>query len=248
MGHVAITGASSGLGAALAEELARRGHAVTLIARRQGLLDALAARIVASGGRAAVAVADVTERDAVAAAVRAGEAVHGPVDVMIANAGGGEPAPIDRWDGAKVVGAMRLNYDGVVWAFDAVLPAMLARRSGQLVAISSIAAWRGLPKEGAYCASKAAVTTLCESLGAELGGRGIAITCVHPGFMNTPMHPDPAEFLPLKMEPAAAAVRIANGIERRRRTVDFPWLLVWAMRLARVLPALLVDRLVVAAG
>lgn len=237
-----ITGASAGIGAALAEELARRGWAVGLVARRAELLEALATKIRAGGGKAAWASADVTDRDGLAEAIRALEAELGAADLLVANAGTGNPVsakkvPVDLW-----MSVLRLNVDGVVYSVAAVLPGMLERRRGHLAVVSSIAGYRGLPRSGAYSASKAAVTTFFEALRLELKSSSIAVTAIHPGFVATPLTSKNRFPMPFLMTAERAARLIADGLERRRSDITFPWQMRWLMAVVRLLPNWLYDR------
>ncbi|HEX8686830.1 MAG TPA: SDR family NAD(P)-dependent oxidoreductase, partial [Pyrinomonadaceae bacterium] len=125
----------------------------------------------------------------------------------------------------------------------AVLPAMLEQKGGQLVAISSLAAWRGMPKSGAYSASKAAVSTFFESLRVDLSRSGVAVTVIHPGFIRTPMTANRKKKLPFLLEVDDAACRIIRAVERRARTYAFPWQLASLVRVIRHIPGRLYDRL-----
>lgn len=225
-----VTGASTGLGEALARELGRRGWKVGLIARRPELLDALADEIRKAGGEAAAATADVTDRAAIDGAVRALEATLGPCDLLVANAGGSQPSPATRVPVDAVVDVMKLNYFGVVNTVGAVLPGMLERRSGHIAAVSSVAGFRGLPAHGAYSASKAAVSTLFESFRTDLKGTGIAVTTIHPGFVETPLTAKNKFPMPFLMKADRAARIMADGLEARKADVTFPWQMAWLFR------------------
>lgn len=242
---VVITGASSGLGEYLAVELGRRGHTLGLIARREAELIAVAGKVEATGAKAVIAVADVTDRDAVHAAVRSIVDQVGPVEIMVANAGGGADTPAASIDGLRIARLMRLNFEGVVYAFEAVLPAMVARNSGHIVAVSSLAAWRGLPSGGVYSATKAAVSTMMEGMSSELRPLGIAVTTVHPGFVRTPMTAKAKHPLPFLVEPERAAQIMADGILARRREVNFPWPMALLMGLVHRLPPFVFEALIV---
>ncbi len=135
-----ITGASSGIGRSLAKTLAKRGARVGLIARREAALDELAGEIRREGGVAAVAVADVTDRHRMRLAVEEIAKALGPVDLMVANAGVGVPTTLEPVNIEVVEETIRVNVLGVIYAIDAVLPSMLERKSGQIAAISSLAA------------------------------------------------------------------------------------------------------------
>src|SRR5262245_11000872 len=157
-----ITGASSGIGWSLAKELARQGAKVGLLARRRENLTTLAEEITRAGGTAAVAAADIIDREATVAGIRALAAQLGPVDLLVANAGVGTPTTLEPFNTPDQEKMFRVNVFGVIYALEAVLPDMIARKRGHLAAVSSMAAYKGLPGESGYCASKAAVNTFLE--------------------------------------------------------------------------------------
>ena len=159
-----ITGASSGVGQALARELAARGAKVGLLARREAELAALTAELSGRGAAAAYAVADVTDRPGVLAGVARLAAALGPVDLLVANAGVALPTRLEPPNTPEIELMLRVNLFGVVYAFEAVLPEMLRRGRGHLAAVSSLAAYKGLPNQPGYSASKAAVNAYCEGL------------------------------------------------------------------------------------
>src|SRR5262249_31239015 len=147
----------------------------------------LATKIADAGGTAVPVVADVGSRAQVEAAFESVRAQLGPVDLVIANAGVGRPTLLDPVNMGDIEDTFRINLMGVVYALSAALPEMLARKSGHLVALSSLAAYRGLPSESAYCASKAAVNVYMDGLRIHLRGTGVRATTVCPGFITTPM-------------------------------------------------------------
>ena len=155
------------------------------------------------------------------------------------------PTRLDPLNIADVETTFRVNVLGVVYAIEAVLPAMLRRRSGHLVAISSLAAYKGLPGESAYCASKAAVNAFMEGLRIELRNRGVKVTTVCPGFVDTPMNTMDAAATPFLMSAEAAAMRIARVVARGRSgVVRFPRPMAWITDLIARLPDSVVARLV----
>jgi short-subunit dehydrogenase len=238
---VIVTGASSGIGRALALRLGSAGYRVGLIARRRTELEAVASQIAV----AAPAVADVGDRAALRVAVAELEGRLGPADVMVANAGFGMPTHIDPLNIADVEETIRVNLMGVIYSVEAVLPGMLARRSGHLLAISSLAAFKGLPGESAYCASKAAVNAYMEGLRIALRTKGVVVTTVCPGFVQTAMTPMDSSAMPFLMSADAAAGRIARLIARRRGGVAcFPMPMAVLTSLIARLPDAVVARLV----
>jgi NADP-dependent 3-hydroxy acid dehydrogenase YdfG len=239
-----VTGASSGIGRALAFRLASSGCRVGLIARRGELIEGAAREIGAAGGIAAAAAADVGDRAALHAAVAELESQLGPVDVMVANAGFGAPTHLDPLNTDDVEQTIRVNVLGVIYSIEAVLPGMIARKSGHLVAISSLGAFKGLPGESAYCASKAAVNAYMEGLRIALRTKGVVVTTVCPGFVETPMTPMNSA-MPFMMSADAAAGRIARLIRRRGGGVcRFPLPMSILMSVIARLPDAIVARLV----
>jgi short-subunit dehydrogenase len=231
---VLITGASSGIGRALAKLLAAKGSRVGVTARRADLLDDLVREARTAGGTIEAAVADVADRAAITAGIHQLEEKLGPTDLLIANAGVGLPSGAGPDHVAAVERMMRVNLLGVVYAFDAVTAGMLARKSGHLVAVSSMAAYKGLPGSAGYCASKAAVNAYCEGLRIELRPRGVAVTCVCPGFIDTPMTVNNPRPMPFLMTPDEAARRIVSALRRKPAVFNFPlpmrglmWLSKW---------------------
>lgn len=239
-----VTGASSGIGRALALELACHGYRLGLVARRQATLEELAREIRAHGGMAHVSAADVGDRQALHSAVRNIESAIGPVEVMVANAGMGVPTRLDPINIAEVEETIRVNLLGVVYSVEAVLPGLLARRRGQIVAVSSMASFKGIPGESAYCASKAAINVFMEGLRIALRDTDISVVTVCPGFVDTPIVPmdTPAPFM---ISAESAARRIARLIVRRKSgLVKFPWPMAVLMNLFTRLPDSLIARIV----
>lgn len=220
---VLITGASSGIGWELAKFLAQKGARVGLTARRSELLAKLAEEIRLAGGVAEVESVDVAKRQPTASAIASLEARLGPADILIANAGVGAPTTVNPINFDSLEKMYQVNLFGVVHSFDAVLPGMLARQKGHLVAVSSMAGYRGLPGEWGYTSSKAAVNNLMDGLRIQLRGTGVAVTNICPGFIKTPMTAKNDFHMPWLMEASDAARHIAWAVERKKARYGFPW-------------------------
>lgn len=237
-----ITGASSGIGAALAYELAKRGWSLALVARRGELLDALVEELRAKGTKAIAITCDVADRASVQSAVERATTELGPVDLAIANAGMSIPNHATKFKCADAEQTMRVNYLGMLYLFDAVIPSMVERRRGQFAGVASIAGLRGLPTAAPYSASKAAMQAFLEATRVELAPYGIAVTTINPGFVATPMTERNA-YMPFLVKADDAAVIIADGLERRARVIEFPRPMSLFARFARILPNAIYDRI-----
>jgi len=232
-----ITGASSGIGRALAKDLVARGARVGLIARRQEALAEVAREIQAAGGKAECRIADVADARSLAMAVGELKQAIGECDVAIACAGIYRATHVEPFDPAAMQDVMATNLLGVCNLFAAVLPGMIGRARGHLAAVASIAGYLGLAQSGAYCASKAAVITLMQSLRLDLEPKGIGVTTICPGYVDTPMITD-EERRTLRglLTAEDTARRIADAIERGKTEVAFPWGLHFQARGAPLLP------------
>jgi len=238
-----ITGASSGIGEGLALELARRGATVGLVARRAEVLGELVHKISSEGGKALALVADVNDAGELRTQAVVLRQEFGPIDVLIANAGIGTISPALDLQPEDVATVFKVNVLGAVNSVVAVLPEMIARKQGQLVAISSLSAYRGLPKSAAYCASKAAVSSFFESLRIDLRNSGVDVTIIHPGFIKTPLTTGRKAKMPYMMELDTAVKQMVRAIEKRKKSYAFPWQLASIVRLGLVMPIFMYDRI-----
>ena len=236
-----ITGASSGIGAALARELSRRGWSVALLARRAEQLEEV--RKTLSTQSIAVPC-DVTDAAALEGAVRRAESdLGGPFELAIANAGVGIPGHATKFNLADADQTIRVNVIGMMNLFAAVIPSMIERTSGRFVGIASIAGLRGMPTAAPYSASKSAMQSFLEASRIELAPYGVGVTIVNPGFIATPMTEKNQFKMPFLMQADDAARVIANGIERGKRVVEFPRPMSVMMRMMRHMPDALYDRM-----
>jgi NAD(P)-dependent dehydrogenase (short-subunit alcohol dehydrogenase family) len=240
---VLLTGASSGIGEALALALAKRGAKLGLVARRTDLLKDLAEKCDSAGGRAWPFPCDVTDEDDLRAAADQLRSEYGNIDVLIANAGiSGADLETRRYEPLAVKRVIDINLLGGVNAVHAVLPEMLEHGGGQLVAISSLAGFRGLPGSAAYSASKAGMTNFFESVRLDVQHKGIAVTIIQPGFIRTPLTAARANKMPFLMELDDAVPYFIKAIEKRKKFAAFPWQLATIVRAGRYMPAWLYDK------
>lgn len=228
-----ITGASSGIGRALALRLARDGAPVVASARNA---EALAALEREGAGRIVAWPLDVTDHAAVAAAVAAIEGTHGPIARAILNAGTHVPMSADDFSAATVRALIDINLMGAANALEALLPRMAARRAGHIAVVASLAGYRGLPTAAAYGASKAAVINLCEALKPDCDRLGIKLQLVDPGFVDTPLTRRNDFAMPFLMPVEAASEALARGLASRRFEIVFPRRFAAIMKLMRILP------------
>ena len=228
-----ITGGSSGIGAALAAELSRRGARVAITARRSDKLAEVAARapreMLARPG-------DVRDSAAMRAVAGAVEAELGPVDLAVLNAGTWEQLDVAHWDSTPIREHVETNLLGMVNCLDAVLPGMIARRSGALLGVASVAGYRGYTRAEAYSTTKAAAINLLESLRIDLDHLGVNVQVVNPGFVRTELTERNDFPMPFMIEADDAARRIADAIEKGKAEAVFPLPYRLGMKLVRFAP------------
>lgn len=244
--RVFITGASSGIGAALARHYAARGAVLGLVARR---IDALNALLATLPGEHAVYPLDVADVAALRAAAADFSTRFGVPDVVVANAGVSVGTLTEEADDlAAFERVMRTNVLGMVATFQPFVASMRARGSGRLVGIASVAGIRGLPGAGAYSASKAAVIAYLESLRVEMHGSGVKVVTIAPGYIETPMTAVNRYPMPFMLPADEAARRFAKAIDAGTGYAVIPWQMGVVAKLMRILPNAIFDRAFARAG
>jgi NAD(P)-dependent dehydrogenase (short-subunit alcohol dehydrogenase family) len=201
--HALITGGGTGIGAAIARALAAEGARLTLVGRRRAPLEAMAAAL----GNCVIAVADVTDRAAVDRAFAEARAAHGPITILIANAGAAQSAPFARIDADAWRRAMAVNLDAVFHCCQAVLPDLKSASAGRIVTIASTAGLRGYAYTAAYTAAKHGAVGLMRALAAEYRGTGLTANAVCPGFTDTDLVADAAAQIQAKTGRSVAEAR-----------------------------------------
>ena len=241
MRRVFITGASAGIGAALARHYAGTDTSIGLFARRRDLLEKLAASLP---GESAVYPSDIADTAAIAAAAQDFIARFGVPDLVIANAGISVGTHGDELqDIEKLQRVLSVNVSGLAATLAAFAPAMRAAGKGTLCGIASVAGFRGIPGAGAYSSSKAAAIAWLEALRNELAGSGVSVVTICPGYIDTPMTQVNKYPMPFLISADEAAARFAGAIQARRRLAVIPWQMALVSLLLRALPGALYDRL-----
>jgi short-subunit dehydrogenase len=227
-----IAGASTGIGRALALDIARRGVKVAVSARNAERLVELAAE---HAGIAPYPL-DVTDQAAVEHTVAAIEAAMGPIGLAVLNAGVGKFMPARQFNVRLVREAVEINYMGAAHGLAALLPRMIERGSGQIALTASVAGYSGVPRSGAYSPTKAALINLAEALYPDAQRFGIKISVINPGFVDTPMTAVNRFKMPFLLTAEDASKRILSGLEKGKFEIAFPWQTVWTLKALRAMP------------
>jgi short-subunit dehydrogenase len=231
-----LTGGSLGIGRSLAHELGTRGASVVLTARNEEALDSVRREVESIGGKVSIKPGDVTDLERMKEIASEVETEWGGIDILIANAGTHIPSEPVQFDTDEYLNLMDINYGGAVRCMEAVMPGMLERKSGRIVAVASLAGLRGMPTAAAYSASKGAMINFFQSSRFHLQEHNIGVTIVNPGFVRTPLTDKNDFHMPFLIEPEKAARIICNAIARGRSEVSFPIPFSWTIRLLRVIP------------
>ncbi|MBW9086629.1 SDR family NAD(P)-dependent oxidoreductase [Rhizobium wenxiniae] len=228
-----ITGASSGIGRAVALRLADRGWRVAVSARSLEKLEALARE---RPGLIHAYPLDITDGEALRNAVKDIEQSLGPIDLALFSAGGYVRESARRFDAEKLADLFNLNVVGTAHALEAVMAPMIARGYGHIAVIASVAGYIGLPGGGIYGATKSALITLCEALRPQLEREGIVLQVINPGFVDTPMTKTNDFPMPFLIGQDEAAEAILKGLDSKRFEIVFPWKMKVAMKLLAAMP------------
>ncbi|MBP9906300.1 MAG: SDR family oxidoreductase [Rhodoferax sp.] len=240
---VLITGASSGLGQAMALHFVRQGYRLALLARRTDTIQAWLRAAEISVDRYQIYSADVADSEGLAAAAQDCLTRQGVPDVVIANAGISIGVDSSRPEDLEVMARiLSTNVVGVAATFGPFINAMVARGSGTLVGIGSVAGIRGLPGHGGYCASKAAVISYCESLRGELRSSGVKVVTICPGYIATPLTQNNSYSMPFLMQADVFAEKAFKTIEAQVSYRVIPWQMGVVAKLLRLLPNWLFDK------
>lgn len=242
---IVITGASSGLGAALAAAYAAPGVTLGLVGRNPARLAATRDACQAKGATVRIGALDVADAAPLADWLGAFDQAT-PIDLLLANAGiSAGPAPASASEGLEIATRqVRTNLLGAMNTIEPMLPALVARGRGQIAVVSSLAGYRGLAYSPAYSASKAGTRAYGEALRALLAPRGIAVSVICPGFFASPMTDRFIGPHPFRLSLERATAIVKRGLDRRKRRIVFPWALAFGMRCADLMPAVLGDRII----
>lgn len=235
---ILITGASSGIGKALALKLALIDCNLILLARRVNLIDEYVSQIQNKKAKILVLESDVSQKDDVLQTmIKIKHELKADVDIAILNAGTSYRTDIQDFYSKHAEEIFNVNVFGIVYWVEQLLPEFMSKKTGMIVGVSSLADSRGHAKSGFYCASKAAATKILEGLRVELYPYNIKVITVKPGFVKTPMTDKNKFKMPLLMMPEKAADIIMKGIEKEKPVIAFPWPIVFASWFGGILPS-----------
>lgn len=233
-----ITGASSGIGKGLAERYSHAGYDVGLIARRESDLLALQSSLPT---KALIGVCDVSQKDAIFSCIQDMILEFGRVDVLIANAGISEPSPAQNANADALESTISINTLGAGYSAYAVIPTMIQQQSGHIAVISSLASYRGLPEAGAYCASKAAVNALFESMRLDLKQHRIDVSIIRPGFIQSAITNRNTFPMPFFLSIDSGCDKMFNALLKKKKIMAFPWPLAIIVKTLYFWPCWLYD-------
>jgi short-subunit dehydrogenase len=233
---ILITGASSGIGKALAIEFSKINCNLILTARRENLIHEYRSELQLNDANLLILKNDVSDKNSCAESYRTALEKFGGIDVAVLNAGAGHSVTVERYDSAWAERIYGANVFGIIYWVEQLLPEFIKRKSGIIAGVSSLADNRGFSGSGFYCSSKAAASLYLEGLRVELARYNIKVITVKPGFVKTPMTDKNNYKMPFIMDADKAAGIIKRGLEKEKRIIQFPWLMVFITRLLGLLP------------
>lgn len=239
---ILITGASSGIGEAVAKKFADEGALLALTARRKEIIDKFAQQLEVRT-RVASYKCDVTNPEEVRSVYRQIKIDFGKVDIAFLNSGVSFRSSIKEFSSDKAKQTFDTNVMGIINFVEVLLPDFMSERNGVIVGVSSLADSRGFPKSGFYCASKSAASIFLESLRIELKPYNVKVITVRPGFVKTPMTDKNEFFMPFLMSPERAADIIVRGIKKDKKRIQFPLAISVAVRILKIMPDWLFEYL-----
>ena len=238
---VLLTGASSGIGSALTEELSKENCKLAILARRKDRLDELAENFKNNESEILPIKCDVTNQDDIKNSIKIIKEKFGDIDVAILNAGTSKRVLMEDAQSSISKRIFDVNVFGIIDFATELIEELKKRKTGMIVGISSLSDVRGFPKSGLYCASKAAATIFLESLRVELSAYNIKVITVKPGYVKTPMT-DKNEFpMPFMLPPDKAAKIILKGIKKEKKIIQFPLPIVLGAKIIKIFPNFLFD-------
>jgi short-subunit dehydrogenase len=233
---VLITGASSGIGKAIALQLLKENCKLILLARRIDLLNEIINQSPNTNNQTLLLKYDVSKKDEVVSAYKILKEKFGDVDIAILNSGVGHTVTVKNYNSLYAEEIFGVNVMGIIYWVEQLIPDFVKNKTGTIVGISSLADNRGYSGSGFYCASKAAASIYLEGLRVELKRYGVKVITVKPGFVKTPMTAQNKFKMPLLMDPERAADIIIDGIKKEKRIIQFPWQMVWLTRIVGLIP------------
>lgn len=239
---ILITGASSGIGEAVAKKFADEGALLALTARRKEIIDKFAQQLEVRT-RVASYKCDVTNPEEVRSVYRQIKIDFGKIDIAFLNSGVSFRSSIKEFSSDKAKQTFDTNVMGIINFVEVLLPDFMSERNGVIVGVSSLADSRGFPKSGFYCASKSAASIFLESLRIELKPYNVKVITVRPGFVKTPMTDKNEFFMPFLMSPERAADIIVRGIKKDKKRIQFPLAISVAVRILKIMPDWLFEYL-----
>lgn len=241
---VFITGASTGIGSGLVRRFAETGYRVACCARRKQKLNDICKPLIDAGYEVLPIICDVQKKENMHEAVDLCFETYGQIDCFVANAGVSLPSHGHKLSSVVFDKTFATNVLGVIYGFEKVIPHFIKRRTGQLVSIGSLASYRGLPGASAYCSSKAALSSISESLRVDLRKYNVSVSLINPGFIKTPLTDKNRYVMPFLMPLNKGVDIIFKAIVTKKKIFAFPWQIAIPLRLSKLIPLWIYDSVI----